>query len=209
MPLLRPLLTAREGISGLGRGPNTTAPGGATLRRLLYRRSGLLRDNRPLEEDGLPKEERLPEERLSKEDGFLGEDGLLDGDRLRDGWPTRRDWFWRGGGRRDWLRHTRAYGGGDLLRNTYYWASARNPSEAYRRPDRRRPKFDVYRTGAFLFGCLFGGGFLLLFLLRFANGYFLPFGDLLLHGSGLLFRNGLFLSLLAGALHVLRLRRLG
>jgi len=108
------LLTARKGISGLGRGPNTSAHGGATFRRLLYRRSGLLKDNWRLEKEGLSEEERLSEEkRLPDEDGFLDrEDGLLDRDRLWDERLNYRDRFLRGGGWRDWLRYTRAYSGG-------------------------------------------------------------------------------------------------
>ena len=196
------MLTARKGISGLGRGPNTGAHGGVTLRRLLYRRSGLLKDNRRLEKEGLSEEERLSEEkRLPDEDGFLKrEDGLLDRDRLWDERLNHRDRLLRGGGRRDWLWYTRAYsGGGAPAEYLLHLASAWNASGARDRPDRPRLEFDCRHPGAFVLVGLFGGGF----LLGDANGDFLPFGDLLLNGSGLLLCNGLLL------LHVCGLWRFG
>ena len=90
--------------------------------------------------------------------------------------------------------------GGAPAEYLLHLASAWNASEACDRPDEPRLEFDCRHPGAFVLVGLFGGGFL---LLRDANGDFLPFSDLRLNGSGLLFRNGLLL------LHVCGLWRFG
>jgi len=167
------LLTARKGISGLGRGPNVGAHGGATIRWLLHQGGGLLKDNRLREKEWLSEEERLPEE-----------ERLVDRDRLWDERLTQQDQLLRGAAGlapvHPCLRR------GEPLRDTYYCASARNPSKARDRPDGPRPEFDVRHPDAFVFASLLRGGL----LLGAANGDFLPFGDLLLFAPALRDRGG-------------------